>query len=114
MPRFRSSSRLAAVLVALVLAGAAPNGAAAERPHSLRAGFEPAWWTGIGEWLTDAWAKVGCSIDPNGQCKQDSKLPPEGGGAIRSPAAPFRADVGCSIDPDGCKGRSVSPPQPAP
>jgi hypothetical protein len=116
MPRFRSSSRsprLAAALMALVLAAAVPAttaGAAPEGPHALRIARAPAWWSGIGEWLTGAWAKVGCSLDPNGQCKQESGVTPSGGGAGRGPAGAVRAKEGCSIDPNGCIGHSAVPP----
>ncbi|HVT16471.1 MAG TPA: hypothetical protein VHQ90_09890 [Thermoanaerobaculia bacterium] len=110
MPRFGSRPRLAAALVAVVLAAAVPVTAAPEGPHALRSALAPAWWSGIGEWLSGAWAKVGCSIDPNGQCKQDAGATPGSGGGVRSPAGAFRAKEGCSIDPNGCIGHSAVPP----
>jgi hypothetical protein len=58
---------------------------------------------GILEWVTNLWAKNGCSLDPGGLCAPNPtshSLPPVPSGSS--------LEEGCSIDPGGrtCGGHS--------
>src|SRR3954466_9532840 len=65
--------------------------------------------------LTRLWAEEGCSIDPNGHCKNTLLHPtgdngcsidPNGGHCLGAQSVAPASDNGCSIDPDGrCLGK---------
>jgi hypothetical protein len=113
---FRSHlHRLFAVLVVSLtlttpLCEAASPGSAARRAR--QAASIPSHSFGLWDWLTNLWAKNGCSIDPGGHCVK-SQSAADGGCGIdpgglcsKSQSA---ADGGCGIDPNGsttCHGHS--------
>jgi hypothetical protein len=82
-----------AVILLLILAVAAPLVAApVHRSDQVR--FDAAApLASLWSWLTHAWTKNGCLIDPSGRC-----LPGTGS------APPAGTDNGCGLDPSGrCK-----------
>lgn len=48
--------------------------------------------------LSALWAEVGCSIDPNGRCRESVARP-----------APILSEEGCSLDPHGRCGAAGAP-----
>jgi hypothetical protein len=102
MPHSRSRHALVALTLAAALSlsrtvtaaptirAAGPAGAAARSTNSPQAG--------VWQWLRTIWAKVGCIIDPSGQCVS---------AAVSQPPNP-QTDEGCVIDPGGIHCRPSS------
>lgn len=85
--------RTSAVLV-VSLALTAPLCEAASGGRASRTA--PGLTHGIWEWVTNVWAKAGCSLDPGGLCATNptshSLAPVPSGSSL---------DAGCGIDPGG-------------
>jgi hypothetical protein len=55
------------------------------------------------EWLASVFGDIGCSMDPDGRCRDSSVSPP--------PTSGDDLDIGCSMDPNGrCRDTSDSEP----
>lgn len=96
MSRIPLVRRIVALLFILAVAApltAAPIKGADQGLFEAAAPFVSFW-----AWLSHAWAKNGCAIDPNGRCLPGT-----------APASPDGADNGCAIDPHGGCHSAASP-----
>jgi hypothetical protein len=109
MPRLPLGRTLAAVVVSLSLATPWYAAAAQKAPSPAQASRTtastlPDLAHHLWGWVTDQWAKVGCSIDPGGLLDPlfcEVSVTPDAG------IYQSNSDVGCSLDPGGfgCGGQ---------
>ena len=76
----------AVLLLVLTLLVAAPTQATGSRPHGSIPEGGHSILAQVWDFLTGAWAEIGCGIDPNGLCV---------------PRPNPTIDIGCDIDPNG-------------
>lgn len=102
------SKNVSRVLVLLIVLATVVTGAAQAAPRTLEAP-EPSTLSALWEWvvswfqpsgLSAVWAEEGCSMDPDGRCRNGATT---GEGSGTDPDGVTSGDEGSHMDPDGRK-----------